>query len=191
MRWCCHVWGICFHQTLINLAADYVLHGEISLRDFPCMIERPLAAQWWLTVQTNSWPPTSDRLDSILIFRYGKQICTFKINVLLKVKNIFSCWEGDVFYTADVSPECSKGGVNEGYLKRLALKYVWGWESFTFRLFWKMFHKPFSPNYFALTPNSTMVLDLVPLVPIHVSAALVRDISNFCPCIFIFKPCSE
>lgn len=135
MRWCCHVWGICFHQTLINLAADYVLHGEISLRDFPCTIERPLAAEWWLTVQTNSWPPTSDSLDSILIFRYGKQICTFNINVLLKVKNIFSYWEGDVFYTADISPECSKGGVNEGYLKRLALKNVWGWQSFAFQAF--------------------------------------------------------
>lgn len=29
----CCVWGICFHQTLINLVSDYVLHGQITLRD--------------------------------------------------------------------------------------------------------------------------------------------------------------
>lgn len=35
LQYHCRVWGICFHQTLINLVSDYVLHGEISLWDSP------------------------------------------------------------------------------------------------------------------------------------------------------------
>lgn len=125
MRCRCHVWGICFHQTLINLEADYVLHGEISLQDFPRTIDRPLAAQRWLTVQTNGWPPGSEKLDSILIFRCGKQICTFEINVLLKVKTYLATGR-EMSFTWLTSLQ-NKRGVNEGYLKGTSgtLRNVW------------------------------------------------------------------
>lgn len=35
LQYNCRARGICFHQTLINLVSDYVLHGEITLRDSP------------------------------------------------------------------------------------------------------------------------------------------------------------
>lgn len=53
----CRVWSICFYQSLINLVADYVLHGEITLWDFPHITEWPFTTQWWLTAQTNGRPP--------------------------------------------------------------------------------------------------------------------------------------
>lgn len=52
------VWGICFHQTLINLVSDYVLRGEM-LSEIFTLTEWPFTAWWWLTIYTNSRPPGS------------------------------------------------------------------------------------------------------------------------------------
>ena len=54
----CRVWGICFHQTLINLVSDLCpAWWDNSLRFSSHTTEWPFTAWWWLTVQTNSCPP--------------------------------------------------------------------------------------------------------------------------------------
>lgn len=82
MQFHCRVCGICFHQTLINLVSDYVLHSEITLWDSPHTTEWPFTARMMINSPNKQLPSklSSDKCDFLRCWQSYKMFIFYKSN---------------------------------------------------------------------------------------------------------------